>query len=71
MSRHDWRCRNPRCLEPHGAVLGRVSSEGGLVLDPGVERFACYMDTKRATVWCPACGAAREFRGKAVRTSAK
>ena len=66
MSRHDWRSRNPGCATPHGAALGRVTAGGGLVLDPGVGRFAVYLDTRRATVWCPACGTAREFRGRAV-----
>jgi len=47
-------------------VLGRVTAEGGLVLGPGVGRFAVYLDTRRAMVWCPACGAAREFRGTSV-----
>jgi len=47
-------------------VLGRVTAEGGLMLNRSVERFAVYLDTKRATVWCPACGAAREFRGSSV-----
>ena len=66
MSRRDWRCRNPECATPHGAVLGRVTADGGLVLDPEVGRFAVYLDTRRAAVWCPACGAAREFRGTAI-----
>ena len=69
MSRSLWRCRNPGCPEPHGAVLGRVTADGGLVLDPGVGRFAVYLDTRRAAVWCPACGSAREFQGTAVMTS--
>lgn len=69
MSRHDWRCRNPGCSIAHGAVLGRVTAEGGLVLDPGVGRFAVYIDTRRATIWCPTCGSVREFRGTAVMTS--
>jgi len=63
VSRRDWRCRNPGCSEAYGAVLGRVTADGGLVLDPAVGRFAVYLDTRRATVWCPACGMAREFRG--------
>ena len=62
MSRHDWRCRNPHC----GVVLGRVTAGDGLVLDPGVGRFAVYLDTRRITVWCPACGVLREFRGTSV-----
>ena len=67
VSRHAWRCKNADCPEPHGAVLGRVTADGGLVLDQGAGRFAVYLDTRRATVWCPACGAAREFRGPSVR----
>jgi hypothetical protein len=66
VSRSLWRCRNPDCSEPHGVVLGRVAADGGLVLDPEVRVFRCYMDTRRAVVECPACGASREFRGDAV-----
>ena len=66
MSRSLWRCRNPGCSTPHGAVLGRLTVDGGLVLDPEVRRFAVYLDTRRAAVWCPACGAALEFRGNFV-----
>jgi hypothetical protein len=63
MSRSLWRCRNPACGVPHGAVLGRVTAEGGLVLDPGVRRVSCFFDTRKAVVVCPVCGTAREFRG--------
>ncbi len=67
MSRSLWRCRNPACPAPHGAALGRLTKDGtGLVLDPGVMRFAVYLDTGRAELRCPACGAARDFRGRAV-----
>jgi hypothetical protein len=66
MSRRLWRCRNPACSVPHGAVLGRVTSDGGLVLDPGVTNFRAYLDTRRMVVVCPSCGVAREFRGGAV-----
>jgi len=66
MSRHDWRCWNPGCPVPHGAVLGRVTADGGLVLDPGVGSFAVYLDTRRAAVCCPACGVGREFRGTSI-----
>ena len=66
MSRSLWRCRNPGCSVPHGAVLGRVTADGGLVLDPEVRVFRCYMDTRRAVVACPICGASREFRGGAI-----
>jgi hypothetical protein len=48
-------------------VLGRITSDAGLVLDPVVQAFAVYLDTRRASIVCPACGAAREFRGRVVR----
>lgn len=67
MSRSLWRCRNPGCPVPHGAVLGRVTAEGGLVLDPAVRAFAVYLDTRRAAVVCPACKTRRDFRGTNVR----
>ena len=51
---------------PHGAVLGRVTSDGGLVLDPAVIVFRAYLDTRRALLACPACGVVREYRGCAV-----
>jgi len=66
VSRSLWRCRNPNCSEPHGAVLGRVTAQGGLVLDPAVRVFAVYLDTRRAQITCPACGTPREFRGSCV-----
>lgn len=64
MSRREWRCRNPACPEPHGAVLGRITGDGGLVLDGGVMRFAVYVDTTRIAVWCPRCGQPRDFAGR-------
>ena len=66
MSRRDWRCRNRACPVPHGAVLGRLTEDGGLVLDPAATRFRVYLDTRRAVLGCPACGAEREFRGTAL-----
>ena len=66
MSRRAWRCRNPGCLERGGAVLGRLTADGGLLLDPSVNSFAIYLDTRRVVIVCPVCGAAREFRGAAV-----
>lgn len=66
MSRSLWRCRHPACLVPHGAVLGRLTADGGLVIDPTIVRFRCYLDTRRAVVACPACGKEREFSGSAV-----
>jgi hypothetical protein len=66
MSRSLWRCRNRDCPVPHGAVLGRVTKDGGLVLDSAVSTFQVFMDTRRAIIGCPACGFVREFRGPAV-----
>ena len=68
MSRHEWRCRNRWCPAPHGAVLGRLTGDGGLVLDPAVAEFRCFLDTRRAVVVCPGCGVEREFRGGAILT---
>ncbi|CAA9542519.1 MAG: hypothetical protein AVDCRST_MAG43-265 [uncultured Thermomicrobiales bacterium] len=67
MSRSWWRCRNLECPAPHGALLGRVTAEGGLVLDPAVRSFAVYLDTGQIEVVCPACGTMRAFRGPSVR----
>jgi hypothetical protein len=66
MSRSVWRCPNPGCPVPHGAVLGHVTAEGGLVLDPAVQAFVVFLDTRRANITCPRCGAQREFHGSAV-----
>jgi len=66
VSRVWWRCRNPGCTTPHGAILGRVTTDGGLVLAPAVVTFAAYLDSRRVVVACPACGITREFRGSAV-----
>jgi hypothetical protein len=66
MSRSLWRCRNPKCPVPHGAVLGRVTSDRGLLLDGSVETYNIYLDTQHAIVMCPHCSQGREFRGTAV-----
>jgi hypothetical protein len=66
MSRSLWRCRNPQCPVPHGMVLGRVTTTGGLSLVPAVGTLRCFLDTRKAMVTCPQCGAVREFRGNAV-----
>ncbi|MDP9471642.1 MAG: hypothetical protein M3Q71_13415 [Chloroflexota bacterium] len=66
MSRRFFRCRNSDCPAPHGAVLGRLTGEGGLVLDPAVDGFRCFLDTRRAVISCPWCGLEREFRGAAI-----
>jgi hypothetical protein len=66
MSRSWWRCRNLECLVPHGAVLGRLTADDGLVLDRTVATFQVYFDTRRIIVVCPGCGTRREFRGSAV-----
>jgi hypothetical protein len=50
-------------------VLGRVTVDGGLVLDPAVESYTIYMDTRRAVIGCPRCGQTREFRGGALFSS--
>lgn len=71
MSRSLWRCRSRACPAPHGAVLGRLTADGGLVLDPTVRTFRCYLDTRRAAVACPACGAEREFRGAAILSTGR
>lgn len=67
MSRSLWRCRNPGCPVKHGAVLGRVTAEGGLVLHQSVS-FVAFLDTGRVTVTCPVCGHVRDFRGRSVRS---
>lgn len=67
MSRSWWRCRDPACPTRGGAVLGRVTANGGLVLDPAVRSFAAYFDTRRVEVTCPQCGTKREFRGCSIR----
>jgi hypothetical protein len=67
MSRFLWRCRYPACPVRGGAVLGRVTNDDGLVLDPAVQSFVVYLDTRRAMVACPACGMRREFRGTSLR----
>lgn len=69
MSRSWWRCRNSGCPTRGGAILGRVTTEGGLVLDPAVQTFAVYLDTGRIEIACPACGTRREFRGRVLRRS--
>jgi hypothetical protein len=66
MSRSLWRCRNRGCPVPHGAVLGQVTDNGGLVLDQSVVTFGAYFDSRRVAVVCPSCGQTREFRGAAV-----
>jgi hypothetical protein len=47
-------------------VLGQLTADDGLVLRQSVDRFAVHLDTRRATVWCPVCGARRAFHGVAV-----
>ena len=69
MSRLLWRCRNRDCPVPHGAVLGRLTDDGGLVLHPAVETYNIYMDTRRAMIICPRCGQVRDFRGGALFSS--
>ena len=68
MSRREWRCRNRACPVRGGAVLGRPTADDGLVLDPAVTSFRIFLDTRRAVVTCPRCGAEREFRGSGIFT---
>ncbi len=66
MSRRLWRCRNAGCSAAHGAILGRVVGENEIVLDPAVTTFRVFLDSRKALVVCPCCGAGRYFRGRAV-----
>src|SRR5687767_15952336 len=66
MSPRYLRCRNLGCPVPHGTVLGRLTADGGLVLDPAAKSFRVFLDTRRAVVACPACGIERECRGIAI-----
>ncbi len=61
MSRTYWRCRNPGCGNPHGAILGTLTVGGDLVLDPSIAAFRVHLDTRRVLVVCPLCGDARNF----------
>ncbi len=69
MGRRLLRCPNPRCSDPHGTVLGRLTSDGGIVIHCRVTVFRCLLDARRAELRCPDCGATREFRGTAVFSS--
>jgi hypothetical protein len=66
MSRSLWRCRNRACPAPYGTVLGLLTGNGGLRLDPAITTFVVYLDTDRVTVTCPVCGTQRDFRGSFV-----
>ena len=68
MSRRVFRCRNGSCAVLHGAVLGRLTLDGGLALDPSVRAFRCYFDTQQAIITCPKCGQSRVFGGRALRS---
>ena len=69
MSRRLLRCNNRACSTIHGAVIGRLTEDGGIVLDPSVTSTRVYLDTRRAVLSCPSCGADREFRGPAILPS--
>jgi hypothetical protein len=71
MSTRRWTCRNPHCLVQHGALLGCLKANGGLVLEPEVIVGTVYLDARRVTIVCPVCGQAREFRGAWVRTKGR
>ncbi len=66
MSRRDWRCRNASCPSLGGYVLGRITSDAGLVLSRRVRITRAYLDTHRALILCPACATERLFTGKVV-----
>lgn len=66
MSRSLWRCRNRDCPVPHGAVLGKLTRDRGLVVNVEVGQIAVHFDSRKAVVWCPCCGGAREFRDSSV-----
>ncbi|MGH2535112.1 MAG: hypothetical protein ACRDJW_22850 [Thermomicrobiales bacterium] len=66
MSRRLWRCRHAACPIPHGAALGHLTAARDLVLAADVTVFQVHLDTRRAMVVCPRCGAAREFRSGSV-----
>ncbi len=66
MSQRFLRCRNRACPVPHGAVLGRLTEDEGLVLDSHVHTFRARLGSGRVVVDCPACGTEREFRGTAL-----
>lgn len=66
MSRRDWRCRNTSCPRLGGYVLGRITTDDGLVLSRRVRITRAYLDTQRALILCPACATERLFTGKVV-----
>ena len=68
MSRRLWRCRNRACPVQHGAVLGRLTEDGGLLLESTVTQIRCYFDIPRGVITCPACSVKRTFIGKAIET---
>lgn len=62
MSRREWRCRNPEC----GAVLGHLTSDGGLRLNANVAHVSVQLRASRASVTCGSCGRTRTFVGMAL-----
>lgn len=66
MSRRRYRCRNVACPIAFGATLGFIAGSGELELAMDVVGFAVHLDTRRATIRCPACGSIREYRGSSV-----
>lgn len=69
MSRSFWRCRNPNCSVPHGEVLGSLGSAGDLTFGADVAAFSIHLDTRKAVVVCPSCGARREFRAGSIHAA--
>jgi hypothetical protein len=66
MSNCAWRCRNPNCGRPHGAVLGTLKDGTTLELRPGVRISRAHLDRARAVVLCPVCHAPHIFEGGSI-----
>ena len=64
MSRREWRCRNQACR----AVLGRITSEGALILGHTSMQWMMQISHGRFDLLCPACGTRRSFRGTYVKS---
>ena len=66
MSRRLFRCRNTSCPVQFGATLGVIARSGQLELAEEVSAFAIHLDTRRATIRCPACGRPRDYDGTSI-----
>lgn len=66
MGRRLLRCRNRDCPVGGGAVLGRLTDDGGVVVSPCKGGVLAFLDSGRAEIRCPACGRPRDFLGRYV-----